>query len=400
MRKVGIYQQCWEQADADQRLVGLIAQILSENHEVELVHHQPDLRREELEQRLGLDLHRAAFRCLEPLEIGEDPRGFLKISTDRLEELSAGYDVFLNACNVPPLPNRAKCGILLTQFPQYDPESFYPSEQPDGGKNWFWNLLGGKNRKEKRDWQKRFFSYHHCWCLSEYACQWCGKRWGEPARILDPVIRKNEIEAEKTHSITAIGRLERRNSDRLDMAINVFQDLCDRKFARLNLTDDWTLRLICWGAGEEADECLRQLKQKAFGYRVEFYVEPDWETQSRILAESEFFWCPRGFETDEMLEPEKIGNVDLPVLLAQDAGALPIVFHAGGIAKIVRHEKNGILWRSYRELGDFTLGLLLQKDYLPLFAQGARENAALYGENEFRANLRRLLDGILDVEMN
>ncbi|MBE6425789.1 MAG: hypothetical protein IJD43_00345 [Thermoguttaceae bacterium] len=401
MANVGIYQQCWGKTDAEQRLVGLIAQILSEVHDVEIVHHEPELVSEEWGRRLGLDLRRTAFRYLEAPKTGVGTVGSVNVSSDHLEELSGRYDVFLNASDQPPIPNRAKCGILLTQFPQYDQETFYAEERSEEAAGWFRNWFGGGKRKEKRDWQRRFFSYHHYGCLSEYALQWCTKRWGLMPKILDPVIRKNGSAAEKTSSIAAMGRLELRNLDRLDMVINVFQDLCDRKFARVNLSpDEWTLELICSGAGEEAEECLRQLKMKAFGYRVRFHVDPDWETQEKILAEAKFFWYLRGFGVMEQDEPDKIGGTDLSVLLAQDAGALPLAFHAGGIAKVIRHEKSGILWEDYRELGDFTLALLLQKDYLPVFAEGARENAKLYGENEFRASLERFLRGVLEVKID
>jgi len=230
MANVGIYQQCWGKTDAEQRLVGLIAQILSEVHDVEIVHHEPELVSEEWGRRLGLDLRRTAFRYLEAPKTGVGTVGSVNVSSDHLEELSGRYDVFLNASDQPPIPNRAKCGILLTQFPQYDQETFYAEERSEEAAGWFRNWFGGGKRKEKRDWQRRFFSYHHYGCLSEYALQWCTKRWGLMPKILDPVIRKNGSAAEKTSSIAAMGRLELRNLDRLDMSSTSF-----RTFATGNL---------------------------------------------------------------------------------------------------------------------------------------------------------------------
>lgn len=103
--RIGIYNRYWSTRGGGERYAGAMAQILSRDHQVELLGpSQVDL--EDLASHLGLDLSRSRFRLLP------------EVSERRLAPLTAEYDLFINCTYLSRLPTRAKRSVYLVLFPQ------------------------------------------------------------------------------------------------------------------------------------------------------------------------------------------------------------------------------------------------------------------------------------------
>ncbi|CRM46375.1 MULTISPECIES: glycosyltransferase family 4 protein [Pseudomonas] len=102
--KIGIYNRYWNTFGGGENYTGSVAEILSRDHEVELISIEPvDWSR--LESRLHLDLSRCTMR-----EWPNEP-------CERLSPRSSHYDLFVNSTYSSSLMPRAKKSALICYFP-------------------------------------------------------------------------------------------------------------------------------------------------------------------------------------------------------------------------------------------------------------------------------------------
>lgn len=110
--RVGVYDQWWPTAGGGEKFAGGIAEVLSADHEVSLIAHEPiDL--DALGERLQLDLSK--------VEVDVIPLG-----TEAVEEASAELDLFVNASYMSGARCRAAHGLYVVHFPTP------PSPEPEG----------------------------------------------------------------------------------------------------------------------------------------------------------------------------------------------------------------------------------------------------------------------------
>ena len=202
---------------------------------------------------------------------------------------------------------------------------------------------------------------------------------------------------EKKPLIVVLGKFSEENLDRHDLLINAFQDFVDKMISRLGLSPDWKMLILgeCDGA-EKNLEFVERLREKAYGYPIEIIVNPDQEKVRVSLAEALFLWNAKGYETNEF-QPECQEHIGIKILKAQNAGVIPIVFHAGCVSEVIRHGMNGFLWSKYREMIDFTSAIMVEERILPILGQGAFENAKKYDENMLRKTLSEEVKNVLEV---
>jgi glycosyltransferase involved in cell wall biosynthesis len=101
--KVGIYNRYWSTGGGAEKYGGVLAEVLSEEHEVELL--GPDLvDLDVLGARMGMDLSRCTLRVL------RDRVGVLT-------KASADYELFVNVSYASAEPNAARHGIYVVHFP-------------------------------------------------------------------------------------------------------------------------------------------------------------------------------------------------------------------------------------------------------------------------------------------
>lgn len=103
--RIAIYDRYWATRGGGERYAGVVAEILSQDHQVELLGAEP-VHLDALGDHLGLDLSRTSFRLLPP------------VSERKLVPLSAEYDLFFNCTYLSRLPSRAARSIYLVLFPQ------------------------------------------------------------------------------------------------------------------------------------------------------------------------------------------------------------------------------------------------------------------------------------------
>ncbi len=103
--RAAIYNRFWHSQGGGERHSGMLAQVLAENGwDVDLVGHT-DVDRDELAEHVGIDLSRTHLR-IEP-DIGDRA----------VEEISADYELFVNASYMSRIRSRAARSVYLCYFP-------------------------------------------------------------------------------------------------------------------------------------------------------------------------------------------------------------------------------------------------------------------------------------------
>ncbi|MDO4627869.1 MAG: glycosyltransferase [Planctomycetia bacterium] len=402
MKTVGIYQsgRLGQNSSDNSYSMAKIAEILSENCRVEIVHHEENLDAEAWQKWLGVNLSRVDFRYVPALEMEQGSANFrksLREEADFGREISEPYEIFWGFGNCPPIFCHSKMGIYWTEFPSMSFDEFYGHDLPEWGQMGYLSRFFGV-RRHRVSWRGRLASYQHILCPSRFTKQWCWRKWQVTPTVFPQVLRPGFTVGEKTHSIMTYGEFSAEKHERQEVLIGIFQDFYEQKIAKLGLDSEWKL-IVAGTCGEsEADMAfVEKLRRKAYGYPIEFLVNPGLETVQKLLGEATFFWSALGYESSEELYPERMDACGMRVLEAQAAGAIPMVYQAGAMPEVVRHAMNGLLWCTARELVDMFCAVLLENRLLPIIATGAVKNAEIYQDTAFRQNLRNRLRGMVEI---
>lgn len=103
--RIAIYNRYWSTRGGGERHAGAIAEVLSQDHRVELLGPE-EIGLQTLADHLGLNLSRSSFRLV--------PQG----SERRVAPISAEYDLFVNCTYLSRLRSRAPKSACLVFFPQ------------------------------------------------------------------------------------------------------------------------------------------------------------------------------------------------------------------------------------------------------------------------------------------
>lgn len=101
---IGIYNRWLATMGGGEKMSLSAAEYLSRAHQVTVISHAP-VKVETLSQRLNLDLSNVRFSFLP-----DEPRSLL-------EEITADYDIFINASHMDIPPTRARRNVMLVYFP-------------------------------------------------------------------------------------------------------------------------------------------------------------------------------------------------------------------------------------------------------------------------------------------
>ncbi len=395
MKTVGIYLQ--DGLGRNSYGVAKIAEILSENCRVEIVHHDKNLDEDSWKKLLGVNLSRVDFRYVPTLEIAPENPKSLREEADLGREISEPYEIFWGVGNCPPIFCHAKTGFYWTEFPGTSFDEFYGRNQSESGRlgrlSRFWSVW-----RRRISWRGRLASYQRILCPSLFAKQWCWRKWQVTPTVFPLALRPGFTAGEKLQSILAYGEFSAKNCERQEVLIGIFQDFCEQKITKLGLDFGWKLTVVGTCSESETDMVfVEKLRKKAYGYPIEILVNPDLGTVQKLLGEATFFWSALGYELNEELCPECLEASGTRILEAQAAGAIPMVYQAGAAAEAVHHAMNGLLWRTARELMDMFCAILVENRLLPIIATGAVKNAENYQDAAFRRNLKNLLRGVLEI---
>jgi glycosyltransferase involved in cell wall biosynthesis len=194
-------------------------------------------------------------------------------------------------------------------------------------------------------------------------------------------------DAEKTNQIIGVGRFfTGGHNKRHDIMIDALESILEKD-------PNIDLHLCLVGAShKEAQhrEHLVNLREKANGLPVEFYVDELRENLNDLYRKSKIYYHAGGWGVDERENPSQAEHFGISVIEAMSAGCIPIVYALGGPIEIVNHGISGIAVGSVAEMVDWTLRILRGWDS-PMILEmrkNAFATAKAYGKEAFGQRVR------------
>lgn len=273
----------------------------------------------------------------------------------------SGYDLcfWISDGSIPLLHSRKN--ILHFQVPFHDVE---------GGS--LWNRM-------------KLFRINKIVCNSKFTKAVIDKEYKVDSLVVYPPVDVAKIKAKRKEDlILYVGRFsELVQSKRQDVLIAAF-----KKFSRQ--VPGWKL-ILAGGSDVGGKEYLAKLKKQAKRLNVEILENISYKQLVGLYGKAKFFWSAAGFGVNEKSHPERLEHFGVTTVEAMAAGALPLVFNAGGAREIVKPEQNGLLWESVDELVKKTGGLLEDKGFWRKLSAAARESSASFNSETFSQKVLALL---------
>jgi glycosyltransferase involved in cell wall biosynthesis len=365
-------------------LIAALASAWSQDHDVDLIHHRPDLTLARLAAFSTDDLSRVCVRCVARESVPPETRNvFRRYQLARAwhRDVSVGYDVFVNCTHWLPSFCHARRGILLVLFPIYvRPED---SEQIRGLPAWKRLRHAGYFGTE---WSRRVGSYQCHVAISEFSRLWTRRRWAIDCDVVYPPVDVETSTTVKAPLILSVGRFVTRghHKKQLEM-IRAFRELTDAH-AR-----GWQYACV-GGLNDRPDnhEYFTRVVAAATGCDAAVVrANPDCQQLRELYGRAAIFWHATGFDDHTDARPELAEHFGMATAEAMAAGCVPVVVNKGGQQEIVQHGQTGFLWNTPDELQHFTSVLIENEPLRQQMSHAARQAAARFSRARFVSEMSR-----------
>jgi glycosyltransferase involved in cell wall biosynthesis len=387
---VGIYNEPAEGGIGGAEIsVAVLAEALARDHQVEIVHHKPDMLRERLAEISGTNLSAVRMRPVaqDAYSFGSmhDPRKRYNEASNWHADLSEPYDLFINFTHGFPPFCHARRGALVVLFPFHDrPHMEQQDQSPTAGSFPLWKRL--KTIYHEWEWRKRLDSYQIKTTISQFSHAWTIRRWGIDCEIVYPPAATTLQPGIKKNMILSVGRFAAtgHSKKQLEM-ITAFREL--QKSAPSDL------EYFSIGGVSDARkdlEYFQKVSRLAEDCGAHAIANIERSRLKQLYGQAGIFWHAAGYGEDEN-RPEQSEHFGMATVEAMSAGCIPVVINKGGQPEIVQHDISGFVWSTLEELKYYTELLMRNERLRAQMAEAARARAALFSRERFLGRFLPLL---------
>lgn len=223
-------------------------------------------------------------------------------------------------------------------------------------------------------------------CNSYFTKGFIDKEYGVDSIVVYPPVAVDKlIPKRKKNLIISVGRFSQlAQSKRQDILVRAFKKFYSSGF------DDWKM-VLAGGVEVGVDDYVAKLGRLSSGYPIQILESPSFSQIRQLYGSAKIFWSAAGFGVDEDKEPEKVEHFGITVVEAMAAGAVPIVYSAGGHKEIVADGENGHLWRETRALLSKTKKLINDSRTLRKQSSKGKKDSGVYKYERFEAQVSELI---------
>ncbi len=303
----------------------------------------------------------------------------LDLSRVRLESAAAlprlgNCDVFIAMGNeaLPPLPAMGRRKIYICQFPF----PIHPNHEASA-----WATLDGYD-------DVVVYSGYASQHFHERAKRFAGRL--PPVTVLPPAspMYGTPGATRVPGRIVNVGRFTPAgHCKRQDILVDAFRMLYETSQRK-----DLELHLVgTVHADPSSREYYVDVHRRAEGLPVIFHLNAPASTVREIYDSSSFYWHATGYGQSASIFPERMEHFGISVVEAMSAGAVPLVFAAGGPAHVVTHGVTGMHWRTLDELVRAQVYLLDAPDEAEAVRATGMIEAHRYDDAAFEARFSAFL---------
>lgn len=210
--------------------------------------------------------------------------------------------------------------------------------------------------------------------------------YGIKSVVIYPPVAIGKIRPKKKENIILyVGRFSQLiQSKRQDVLVRAFKNLCKSGQSK------WQL-VLAGGTEVGADKYLDRLEKASRGYPIEIMKSPSFKEIKDLYGRAKLFWSASGYGIDEAKEPEKVEHFGITVVEAMAAGAIPLVYEAGGHKEIIDDGMNGFLWKTQKNLRKKTLKLINDSTLVRKMSAKAKRDSLVYEYERFEGEVLQIL---------
>ncbi|AMN43498.1 glycosyltransferase [Rhodoplanes sp. Z2-YC6860] len=338
--KIAIYNLHFETFGGGERRTAALAAHLAKKHRVTLFVHRP----------VSIEAIKTIFRIdLSSVEI------IPLQNTDHATEIAGRqFDLFVNNSHGSDLRNPTPNGIYMCMFPE----------------------------AERLDLD----SYRIITANSRFTARWIEKRWGRSSEIVYSACQDMGPPSRKEKIILNVGRFFADSAivhhKRQDALLQTFKRLVDGGL------HGWNLVLAGMvGTRQEDKTFVETLRNEAVGYPIQIRPAIEFAELQALYRKSSIYWHATGLGTSALEHPGKQEHLGMSIIEAMSAGAVPVVFNAGGPQEIVNHGVDGFLWDHRSELETLSLGLIEKPAMLQSMSAAAVKRSKAFNVAQFLARM-------------
>ncbi|OGM08955.1 hypothetical protein A2159_02080 [Candidatus Woesebacteria bacterium RBG_13_34_9] len=223
-------------------------------------------------------------------------------------------------------------------------------------------------------------------CNSNFTKNIIDSEYGIDSIVIYPPVDIDKIKPKKKRNIIlSVGRFSQlTQAKRQDVLVEVFKILLKR-----GLTG-WKL-ILAGGTEVGADKNFFKLKKAVAGYPIEIIENPKYKDLIKLYSSAKLFWSASGYDINENTDPQKVEHFGITIVEAMSAGAVPLVFNAGGHKEIVKEGLNGYLWSSKSDLLKKTINLINKRNDLIEISQNAVIKSNDFGYERFYEEVSKII---------
>ncbi|TWJ33023.1 glycosyltransferase [Geobacter argillaceus] len=370
--KVAIYDHVMHVIGGGQRYAATIAEELNkENYNVTYIGNR-EIALHDLERWYGLSLEGVKLKIIHlPYydNLGDeiiDPNLATQAPQNPLEpisEVSAGYDIFVNANMAVQVNPLSPVSILICHFPDAERSRYFYAD-----------------------------NYDYVINNSKYGSEWTLKRWDiEAYNFLYPSVdmQNDMIPDIKENIILSVARFEPGGSKKQLEMINAFIQLCALD---INVKEKWTL---CLAGGTISEnpylEKLKKIVSENADLKINIMTNLGLIELKQLYAKSKIFWHACGLSEDNPHLREHFG---MTTVEAMQNYCVPVVFNGGGQKEIVEHGVSGYLFNDIYDLISNTVIIVNDSVKLKKVSEGSALKAMQFSRSSFNTKVKDLFKSI------
>src|SRR3989344_1768451 len=169
-------------------------------------------------------------------------------------------------------------------------------------------------------------------CNSKFTKGFIDKKYKVNSKVIYPPVDIEMPVMKKENIILTIGRYSKfHNGDdfkKISVMIDQFKKMYDTQ------KTNWKFVIVTSFLPEQ-QEALEQLQSSIAHYPIEILRDVTFEQLNQLYATSKIYWHAAGFGEDLTAHPELAEHFGISTAEAMAAGAVPIVYNAGGLKEIV-----------------------------------------------------------------
>ncbi len=223
-------------------------------------------------------------------------------------------------------------------------------------------------------------------CNSLFTKKFIDQEYGVESIVIYPPVDIEHIRPKrKENLILSVGRFSQlKQSKNQDILVKAFKKMVDKGLV------GWRL-VVAGGVEVGVGDFLDKLEKVSEGYPIEITESPDFRTLKELYGKARIFWSASGFGENEEKNPEKVEHFGISVVEGMSAGAVPVVFAAGGHREIIKDSANGFVWARVSEMILKTKSLIDDPKTLRKMALSARRDSEAFSLARFEKEVRQLI---------